>query len=142
MVLVMTEPRFPSAGPSDSFELTLPDAYLLTAEGQEEVTVSGLNVVFDQLGLTVIKPDGALGAVLTWEKLDSLRTAQRMQLPSGSCTVVVEAVSDGRMHRFAIPTDDPDGLEDFVARLASSRGAGAAPAAPSGRHRSWWQRRR
>jgi hypothetical protein len=142
MVLVMTEPRFPSTGPSDSFELTLPDVYLLTAEGQGEVTVSGLKVVLDQLGLTVIKPDGALGAVLTWENLDNLRTAERMQLPSGSCAVVVEAVSDDRTHRFAVPTDDPDGLEDFVARLASSRGAGGAPVAPSGRHRSWWRQRR
>lgn len=133
---MMTKPHSPTTGPSDSFELTLSDVYLLTTESQGEITVPGLTVVLDQLGLTVVKPDGAVGAVLAWDKLRSLRTAERVQMPSGTCAVVVEAVSDDRTHRFAVPSDDPDGLEAAVARLASSRSARGAPGAPSGHHRS------
>jgi hypothetical protein len=136
----MTPPHSSATGPSSSFALTLSDVYLLTAESQGEITVPGLRVVLDQLGLTVVKPDGAVGAVLAWEKLRGLRTAKRMQMPSGTCAVVVEAVSNDRTHRFAVPTDDPDGLEAAVAEIASSRGASGETGAPSGRHRSWWRR--
>ncbi|MGA2036899.1 MAG: hypothetical protein ABSH04_04865 [Acidimicrobiales bacterium] len=137
----MTRPKSSSTSPSDSFELTLSDVYLLTAESQGELAVPGLKVVIDRLGLTLIKPDDTVGAVLAWGKLQSLRTAERMLMPPGTTAVVVEAVSDVRTHRFAVPTDDPEGLEAVVAHLASSRSASGSLETLSGRRR-WWQRRR
>jgi hypothetical protein len=131
-------------GPFDSFELTLSDVYLLTAYGQGEVAVPGLKVVVDPIGLTVIKPDGAVTAVLAWENLQSLRTGERMQLPSGTPTVVVEAASNGRTHRFGVPTDDPDGLETVIGDLATARQPSverAAAAAAASSRRQWWRRR-
>jgi len=127
------------SGSYDSFELTLSDVYLLTMDKQREVAVPGLKVVVDQLGLTVIKPDGAVGAVLAWGKLRNLGTSERMQMPSGTPAVIVEAQSDSRTHRFAVPTDDPDGLESVVADLANSRSVSETSDPVSGRRR-WWRR--
>jgi hypothetical protein len=137
----MTRSKSSPPSPPDSFELTLTDVSLLTAGSHGEVAVPGLKVVVDHLGLTVIKPDGAVGAVLSWGKLLTLRTAERIQMPSGMSAVVVEAVSDRRTHRFTVPTDDPEGLEAVVAQVASSRTTSVKPAASSDRPR-WWQLRR
>lgn len=126
-------------GPFDSFELTLSDVYLLTKQGGREVVVPGLKVVVDQLGLTVLKPDGDVGAVLAWGKLRTIGTGERMQTPSGTPAVIVEAISESRSHRFAVPTDDPDGLEAVVAELASSRRS-VQHALPSEERPRWWKR--
>jgi len=131
-----------STGPFESFELTLSDVYLLTTSSQGEIVLPGLKVVVDQMGLTVIKPDGAVGAMLAWGKLKGLGTAERMQTPTGTPAVVVEARSDGKTHRFAVPTDDPDGLEAVVAELVSARDTSAprdTDSKPAERRR-WWQK--
>lgn len=126
-------------GPFDSFELTLSDVYLLTTQAGREVVVPGLKVVVDQLGLTVLKPDGEVGAVLAWGKLRTIGTGERMQTPSGTPAVVVEATSDIRSHRFAVPTDDPEGLEAVVAELGSA-GASVQRTATSAERPRWWKR--
>jgi hypothetical protein len=135
----MPRTKSSSAGPFDSFELTLSDVYLLTTQNQSEVAVPGLKVLVDPVGLTLVKPDGTVGVVLEWGKLQSLGTGERMQLPSGTPAVIVEAVSNSRTHRFAVPTDDPDGLEAVVGELAKSKGAVGGTGATSGKRR-WWQR--
>jgi hypothetical protein len=133
----MTRRKSPPTSPPDSFELTLTDVSLLTAESEGKVAVPGLKVVVDHLGLTVVKPDGAVGAVLGWGKLLTLRTAERMQLPTGMSAVVVEAVSDRATHRFTVPTDDPEGLEVVVAQVASSRTTSVEPDVSTSRPRRW-----
>lgn len=135
----MARSRSSPPGPFDSFELTLSDVYLLTTQNQADVAVPGLKVVIDPVGLTLVKPDGAVGVVLQWGKLRGLGTGERMQLPSGTPAVTVEAVSGSRTHRFAVPTDDPDGLEAVVDELAKSKGASKTTGAPAGR-RKWWRR--
>lgn len=134
----MPKPKQNPTGSFDAFELTLADVYLLTVQSEGEVVVPGLKVVVDQLGLTVIKPDGGVGAVLAWGKLKTLGTGNRMQMPSGTPAVIVEAVSASRTHRFAVPTDDPDGLEAVVAQLAASRSTGR-PSSPADSRPKWWQ---
>jgi hypothetical protein len=101
----------------DSFELTLSDVYLLTRDDQGQVAVPGLGVVVDTLGMTVTKPDGSVVSVLKWGDLKTLRTAQRVQLPSGPPAVAIDAISDARTHRFLVPTDDPEGLEAVIGDL-------------------------
>jgi len=133
------------ASPFESFELTLSDVYLLTTDGGEEVAVPGLGVVIDQQGLTVTKPDGSVGAVVEWSDLKSLRAAERMEVEPGSPpAVVVEAVSNVRAHRFAVPTDDPEGLERVIGELAGFRPAAAkkdpAKDEVEGRRRKWGRR--
>ena len=97
----MPRSKSSSAGPFDSFELTLSDVYLLTTQNQSEVAVPGLKIIVDPVGLTLVKPDGTVGVVLEWGKLQGLGTGERMQLPSGTPAVIVEAVSNSRTHRFA-----------------------------------------
>lgn len=135
----MPRTKSSSAGPFDSFELTLSDVYLLTTQNQSEVAVPGLKVIVDPVGLTLVKPDGTVGVVLEWGKLQGLGTGERMQLPSGTPAVIVEAVSNSRTHRFAVPTDDPDGLEAVVGELAKSKRAVGGSGATGGKRR-WWQR--
>jgi hypothetical protein len=111
-----------SGAPSqyESFELTLSDVYLLTKDETGDVAVPGLGVVINQSGLTVSKPDGSVAAVVDWADLKSLSTSERMEVEPGTPpAVVVEAVSSVRAHRFAVPTDDPEGLERVITELAN-----------------------
>jgi len=125
--------------PFESFELTLSDVYLLTKDGNEEVAVPGLGVVINQSGLTVSKADGSIVAVVAWQDLQSLRTTDRMQVePDAPPAVVVEAVSSVRAHRFAVPTDDPDGLERVISDLAVLK---EPPKKPKERRSRWWRRK-
>lgn len=121
MVCAMPRPRSSSSGPFDSFELTLSNVYLVTSDREGELTVPGLGVVVDQLGLTVTKPDGSVGAILKWGDLRTVQTGSRMTMPSGTPAVVVEAVSERRTHRFVVPTTDPEGLEGIIVELAAAR---------------------
>lgn len=117
----MPRPRTSSTEPFDSFELTLSNVYLVTSDREGELAVPGLGVVVDQIGLTVTKPDGSVGAVLKWGDLRTVQTGARMTMPSGTPAVVVEAVSDRRTHRFVVPTTDPEGLEGIIVELAAAR---------------------
>jgi hypothetical protein len=105
--------------------LVLSDVYLLTSESEGRVAVPGLTVVLDDSGLTVRKPDGAIGAVVAWTDVTALEASRRMRTPAGSQGVVIEARTASRTHSFVVPTDDPGGLEQEIARFA---GAMAPPA--------------
>jgi hypothetical protein len=104
--------------------LVLSDVYLLTAESGGDVAVPGLTVVLDGSGLTVRKPDGAVGAVVAWTDVSGLVASKRIRTPAGNPGVIVEAMTASRTHRFVVPSDNPEGLEYEVTQLASAVVAG------------------
>jgi len=122
----MTEPESHDDAPPVPYSspLVLSDVYLLTAASDGEVAVPGLTVMFDGSGLTVRKPDGELGAVVTWADVSGLVASKRMRTPAGHRGVIIEAATGSRTHRFVVPSDNPDGLEYEVMQLAASMGAG------------------
>jgi hypothetical protein len=107
--------------------LVLSDVYLLTAESDGSVAVPGLTVMIDASGLTVRKPDGSIGAVVSWTDVSGLGATRRIRTPAGSHGVIVEAVTSSRTHRFVVPSDNPDGLEYEINQVA---GAMVAPGRP------------
>jgi hypothetical protein len=119
--------------------LVLADVYLLTAESGGNVAVPGLTVTFDGSGLTVRKPDGSIGAVVTWADVSALTAEGRVRTPAGSPGVVVQAATTTRTHRFVVPSDNPAGLEHEIDQLAVAHVAkGPAPGPvpdPGGRRR-------
>ncbi len=134
MQMTINEPQSQNASPpvSRSGPLVLSDVYLLTAESGGNVAVPGLTVVLDGSGLTVRKPDGAIGAEVAWADVSGLVATKRIRTPAGNPGVIVEAVTASRTHRFVVPSDNPDGLEYEVSQLASAIVAGR-PIATSGR---------
>ena len=116
--------------------LVLSDVYLLTAESGGNVAVPGLTVVLDGSGLTVRKPDGAIGAVVAWADISGLVASKRIRTPAGHPGVIVEAVTATRTHRFVVPSDNPEGLEYEVTQLASAVVAGPPIATSEPKQRS------
>jgi hypothetical protein len=120
--MTMNEPQATVASaptlPGDA--LVLCDVYLFTAESGGSTAVPGLTLVLDGSGLTVRKPDGALGAVVTWAEVVGLTASKRMRTPAGHRGVIVEAQTPSRTHRFLVPSDNPDGLEYELGQLAGS----------------------
>jgi hypothetical protein len=124
--MTMNEPETYEAPPppSSSGPLVLSDVYLLTADSGGSTAVPGLTVVFDESGLTIRKPDGAIGAVVAWGEVSDLQASKRMRTPAGSRGVIIEAATPSRTHRFVVPSDNPDGLEYEVTQRASAVVAG------------------
>jgi hypothetical protein len=105
--------------------LVLSDVLLLTAESEGRVAVPGLSVVMDETAVFVHKPDGDIGAVVSWEDVSRLGVGGRMPAPLGARGavvdgVIVEAVTAAKTHRFVVPTEDPEGLEREIADLAAA----------------------
>jgi hypothetical protein len=105
----------------DLLPLSLGDVYLLTAESDGQLAVSGLTLVVDGEGFTVFAPDGTTAAVLTWSELTVLKTAGPTTAPGGEEAVLLEASSTLRTHRFAVPTGDVAGLETRIAAITGVR---------------------
>jgi hypothetical protein len=61
-------------------------------------------LVLDQLGITVLKPDGSVGAVLPWAEVSRVSTVGPATDPDGAPALVVEAVTSSRIHRFLVPS--------------------------------------
>jgi hypothetical protein len=116
--------------------LMLSDVYLLTAESDGSVAVPGLTVMLDESGLTVRKPDGSIGAVVSWADVSGLGATRRIRTPAGSHGVIVEAVTSSRTHRFVVPSDNPDGLEYEINQVAGAMVAAGAVAVSSQKRRS------
>jgi hypothetical protein len=117
-----------AAPPLRSGPLVLSDVYLLTAESDGNVAVPGLTVMIDGSGLTVRKPDGSIGAVVSWADVSGLGATRRIRTPAGSHGVIVEAVTSSRTHRFVVPSDNPDGLEYEINQVAATMvAAGTVP---------------
>jgi hypothetical protein len=120
--MTMNEPESqPASAPALSGDsLVLSDVYLLTAESGGNTAVPGLTLVLDGSGLTVRRPDGAIGAVVAWTDALGLTASERMRTPAGSPGVIVQAVTASRTHRFLVPSDNPAGLEYEVTQLAET----------------------
>lgn len=102
--------------------LSLQPAYLLTDDPvRGEVAVPGLALSVDDLGVCVIKSDGSLVAVLPWEEMADLSVIGRTITPEGEVGLIIEAASEGRAHRFVVPTNDPDGIEAALSELPKGR---------------------
>jgi hypothetical protein len=105
-----------------SSRLALEPAYLLTMDATGEVALPGLGVQVDDIGLSVVKHDGTLVAVLPWDDLSSLSAAGRTVTPDGTPAVVVEAATGLRTHRFVVPSHDPAALEAAVIEFGQAHG--------------------
>jgi hypothetical protein len=105
----------------DLLPLSLGGVYLLTAESDGQLAVSGLTLVVDGEGFTVFAPDGTTAAVLAWSELTVLKTAGPTTAPGGEGAVLLEASSKLRTHRFAVPTGDVAGLETAIAAITGVR---------------------
>src|SRR5579863_4379951 len=136
--MTMNEPESHDAPPPtrSGGPLVLSDVYLLTAESGGNVAVPGLTVVLDGSGLTVRKPDGAIGAEVAWADVSGLVATKRIRTPAGNPGVIVEAVTASRTHRFVVPSDNPDGLEYEVSQLATTVVAVREQAGPGPKPRS------
>jgi hypothetical protein len=108
------EPEPTGANPR---RITLDPAYLLTVDATGEIALPGLGVQVDDVGLSVVKDDGALAALLPWDELNDLSATGRTTLADGSQAVVVEATTRLNTHRFVVPSADPAGLEAAVAEF-------------------------
>ena len=91
------------------------------------MAVPGLTLVMDGAGMTVRKPDGAVGAALRWEEVSGLAADKRMRTPAGHPGVVLEAFTPAKTHRFVVPSENPAGLEHEVAQLSGALAAAAPP---------------
>ena len=105
---------------AEQVSLDFAGVYLLTAESDGQAAVPGLGVALDATGLTVRKPSGEISAVLAWAQLSSVSASGRMRTPVGRPGVVLEAGTAAKIHRFVVPSDDPDALEQDILRLAAA----------------------
>ena len=106
---------------SDAGPLVLSDVYLLTAESGGNVAVPGLTVVLDGSGLTVRKPDGAVGAVVAWADVSGLVASRADAHPGGKPR---RHRRGGHRHRAptvsSSPATTPTGSSTRSTQLASS----------------------
>ena len=127
-----------SASSGDPFSLTLQDVHLVSswltptspgasggARGAvgpaKDVAIGGMALVFDQLGVTLLKPGGGVGAVLPWSDLTSVKAAGAARTPEGGRALMIEAATAERSHRFLVATDDPDGLRGVIDQIVAAR---------------------
>jgi hypothetical protein len=109
--------------------ISIAGAYLLTTGPEGPVALPGIGLTIDQIGVTVLKPDGQVGAVMSWTELVSLDTTERSRTPDGRPAVVVLARGASKDHRFVVPSAEPAELEAAISSwsaLCSDRGAPVA----------------
>jgi len=97
------------------------------AAPDRQVAVPGMALVLDQLGITVLKPDGSVGAVLPWAEVSRVSTVGPTTDPDGAPALVVEAVTSSRTHRFLVPSHYEAELR---AAVAGAAGTGAEADGP------------
>jgi hypothetical protein len=78
-------------------------------------------LVIDQVGITLLKPDGRVGAVLPWSDLTSVTATGAARTPDGDRALMIEAVAGERSHRFLVATHDPDGLRAVIEEVVGAR---------------------
>ena len=115
-----------------AFSLTLGDVHLVsswlaprsgsdTGTRPKDVAIGGLSLVFDQVGITLLKPGGAVGAVLPWPSLLEVTVDGQVETPEGASALMIEATTAERTHRFLVATTDPDGLRAVVEEVVTAR---------------------
>jgi hypothetical protein len=120
-------PGAPANGFLPGEQLQLADVYLLTNDASGPIAIPGLGLAIDPIAITLIKPNGEVGAVMPWSQVRSLSARERSTTPEGSPALLVEVTDSLKTHRFVVPADDPDGLElaliAFSSRTTSPRPA-------------------
>ncbi|HLG92451.1 MAG TPA: hypothetical protein VKY15_05655 [Acidimicrobiales bacterium] len=101
---------------------------LLTSSGEGPISVPGLGLRFGPAGVTVSKPTGEVVRTMPWGSLTGLATEGPGEGGPGS--VVLRVSAGERSHRFVVPTEDPAGFEDSLARLARHYRSQPPPAPP------------
>jgi hypothetical protein len=132
------KPAASGSAAADPFALTLHDVHLVSswlaprAPGTpagvagavapaKDVAIGGMALVFDQIGITLLKPGGGVGAVLPWSELTSVTATAPARTPEGERAVLIEATAGERSHRFLVATDDPDGLRAVIGEVVGAR---------------------
>jgi hypothetical protein len=62
----------------------------------------------DPVNLTVVKPNGQVGAMLPWKEVTSLAVAGNVQMPDGRPAFHLMAETSSSAHRFVVPSEDAD----------------------------------
>jgi hypothetical protein len=147
-------PNLESAPTDDLLGLTMTDVHLLAGadalsmtgprdgsvglaaaqNGARRVAVPGLSLVLDRIGITVLKPDKSVGAVLPWSELTDVSTGEHTIAPGGAPAFLVEVAAGARTHRFLVPSSYDGRLQAALVAVAP-RAAGPDPAPPPARPR-------
>ena len=96
------------------------------ADDGGQVAVPGMALVVDPIGITVLKPDGSVGAVLAWGELSEVSTAGNAVAPDGTPSLLLEVVAGVRTHRFLVPTAYEGPLQAALSQVAPG-GGGQSP---------------
>jgi hypothetical protein len=106
--------------------VSIGDAYLLTEDAGGPLAVPGLGLVVDQIGVTVLKPGGTVGAVIAWTEIVSVDASERSTTPGGTPALVLKVADTLKTHRFVLPSSDPEGLQHAISELAARSGVSGA----------------
>jgi hypothetical protein len=87
----------------------------------KDVAIGGLSLVFDQVGITLLKPGGAVGAVLAWPSLLTVTVTDTARTPDGDPAVMIEATTAERTHRFLVSTAKPGELRAVIEEVVAAR---------------------
>ncbi|HUO49347.1 MAG TPA: hypothetical protein VMU09_10965 [Acidimicrobiales bacterium] len=87
----------------------------------KDVAIGGLSLVFDQVGITLLKPSGRVGAVLPWASLQAVTVTDTARTPDGDPAVMIEVTTAERTHRFLVAAPDPPGLRAVVEEVVAAR---------------------
>jgi hypothetical protein len=116
-------PPVPPSGTDIETQLRLSGVFLLTEGPDGPTAVPGLTLELTRAGLSIAKMDKTPVWSASWEDVEELATPERSRLPDGSSGVVLTVeTSRGRVHRFVLPSQDPDGLEAALETLADQMG--------------------
>jgi hypothetical protein len=102
-----------------------PDVGVATGGAAGEVVVPGMSLVINAVGLTLLKPGGAVGAVLPWASIEALTTDAWAVSPEGTPAVLIEATTATKAHRFLVPAGDPEELAKVIDEVGAARQAPA-----------------
>lgn len=113
--------RTPPDGPPEG-TWRFDGVYLLTTGPDGPTAVPGLILELGNRGVGLWRADGAPVWIPTWDEITELSAPERSRLPgAGHGVVVLITATDGRAHRFVIPTASPGSLEASLNSLARRR---------------------
>jgi hypothetical protein len=120
-------PPEPLSGTDIETQLRLSGVFLLTEGPDGPTAVPGLTLELTRAGLSIAKMDETPVWSASWEDVVELATPERSRLPDGASGVVLTVeTSRGRIHRFVLPSREPDRLEAALETLADQMGISPA----------------
>ena len=112
------------AGEHESDEAwSVSGVFLLTEGNDGRVAIPDLQLSLADAGITLAKASGEVAWHCGWPALDELSPAERSVLPDGrSGLVVIFIEHNGRRHRFVVPSESTDQMEESVRAQARRHG--------------------